>query len=119
MIEIYDDTELNETDVETAEEISTREGIYGEIKRLLIARGIPANEIAFIHDFPTPARKAQAFAIVRAVYNRAIIPSGQIDTGGANEATGLYSQPGVQGGAEGGLLARNAAQEVPSLLRAA
>jgi hypothetical protein len=48
--------------VETEQERLDRGGIYGEIKRELIKRGIPANEIAFIHDYKTPAEKARAFA---------------------------------------------------------
>jgi hypothetical protein len=48
--------------VETEQERLDRDGIYGEIKRELIKRGIPAHEIAFIHDFKTPAEKAMAFA---------------------------------------------------------
>jgi len=48
--------------VETEQERLDRDGIYGEIKRELIKRGIPAQEIAFIHDFKTPAKKARAFA---------------------------------------------------------
>jgi hypothetical protein len=47
---------------ETEQERLDRQGIYGEIKRELIKRGIPAEEIAFIHDFDTPAKKARAFA---------------------------------------------------------
>jgi hypothetical protein len=36
--------------VETEQERLDRDGTYGEIKRELIKRGIPAHEIAFIHD---------------------------------------------------------------------
>ena len=61
--------------VETAEEISERRSIYGEIKRALTARGIPAEEIAFIHDFATPAAKVQAFAAVNAGRIRVLIAS--------------------------------------------
>nr|WP_281720788.1 helicase C-terminal domain-containing protein [Nitrosomonas nitrosa] len=83
--------EQDETTVETAEEASTREGIYGEIKRLLIARGIPANEIAFIHDFPTPARKAQAFAEVNAGRIRVMIASTEKAGTGVNMQERLYA----------------------------
>ncbi|MGE0883124.1 MAG: helicase-related protein, partial [Blastocatellales bacterium] len=83
--------ELDEATIETAEEISTREGIYGEIKRLLIARGIPANEIAFIHDFPTPARKAQAFAEVNAGRIRVMIASTEKAGTGVNMQERLYA----------------------------
>lgn len=35
--------------------------VYDEIKRLLIEGGIKEEEIAFIHDYPTPAAKAMLF----------------------------------------------------------
>ena len=85
------ETEFDEATVETAEEISTRAGIYGEIKRLLIARGIPANEIVFIHDFLTPARKAQAFAEVNAGRLRVMIASTEKAGTGVNMQERLYA----------------------------
>ena len=48
--------------IETEQERLDRDGIYGEIKRELIKRGIPDHEIAFFHDYKTPAEKARAFA---------------------------------------------------------
>lgn len=83
--------EYDETMPETADEISAREGIYGEIKRLLIARGIPADEIAFIHDFPTPARKTQAFAEVNAGRIRVMIASTEKAGTGVNMQERLYA----------------------------
>jgi len=71
----FDSTEDNEVIVETAAEISAREGVYGEIKRALIARGIPAEEISYIHDFPTAAKKARAFADVNAGRIRVLLAS--------------------------------------------
>lgn len=83
--------EFDEATIETVEEISAREGIYGEIKRLLIARGIPADEIAFIHDFPTPAKKAQAFADVNAGRIRVMIASTEKAGTGVNMQERLYA----------------------------
>jgi hypothetical protein len=91
MVETSDDSEPNYAILETAEEISTREGIYGEIKRLLIARGIPADEIAFIHDFATPAKKAQAFADVNAGRIRVMIASTEKAGTGVNMQQRLYA----------------------------
>ncbi len=54
--------EADDRIAETQSERLDRLGIYGEIKRELIKRGIPASEIAFIHDFDTPAKKSKAFA---------------------------------------------------------
>ena len=39
--------------------------IYEDIRDKLIAGGIPAQEIAFIHDANTPARKKELFSKVR------------------------------------------------------
>jgi hypothetical protein len=75
MNEEYDSTESLSPVLETAQEITEREGLYGEIKRALIARGIPAEEIAFIHDFSTIAQKAKAFADVNEGRIRVIIAS--------------------------------------------
>lgn len=91
MRELIDDAELNESLAETTEEISAREGIYGEIKRALIARGIPADEIAFIHDFNTPVKKAQAFAAANAGRIRVMIASTEKAGTGVNMQERLYA----------------------------
>jgi hypothetical protein len=75
MADDFDPTELTEESYETAAEILARDSVYGEIKRALIARGIPAEEIAFIHDYPTPAKKAKVFAEVNAGKIRVLIGS--------------------------------------------
>jgi hypothetical protein len=75
MADDFDPTELTEESYETAAEILARDSVYGEIKRALIARGIPAEEIAFIHDYPTPAKKSQVFAEVNAGKIRVLIGS--------------------------------------------
>ncbi|MCG3143136.1 MAG: hypothetical protein HONDAALG_00457 [Gammaproteobacteria bacterium] len=75
MADDFDPTELTEESYETAAEILARDSVYGEIKRALIARGIPAEEIAFIHDYPTPAKKSQVFAEVNAGRIRVLIGS--------------------------------------------
>jgi hypothetical protein len=69
----FDTEECEATSVETAEEIFARESVYGEIKRALISRGIPAEEIAFIHDFPNPTSKSRAFADLNAGRIRVMI----------------------------------------------
>jgi len=75
MNEEFDSTDGLSPILETAQEISERDGLYGEIKQALVARGIPAEEIAFIHDFPTVAKKAEAFAAVNEGRIRVIIAS--------------------------------------------
>jgi hypothetical protein len=70
--------------VETEQERLDRDGIYGEIKRKLIKRGIPAHEIAFIHDFKTSAEKARAFADANAGKIRVMIASTEKAGAGTN-----------------------------------
>lgn len=76
---------------ETESERLDRIGIYGEIKRELIKRGIPAAEIAFIHDFDTPAKKAQAFADTKAGKIRIMIASTEKAGTGVNMQERLYA----------------------------
>ncbi|MCI0392337.1 MAG: helicase C-terminal domain-containing protein [Acidobacteria bacterium] len=70
--------------LETEQERLDRQGIYGEIKRELVKRGIPAEEIAFIHDFDTPAQKARAFADANAGKIRVMIASTEKAGAGTN-----------------------------------
>lgn len=63
-------------EVETAEEISLKNGVYHEIKRKLGERyGIPPHEIAFIHEADTPAKKAALFKDVNRGRIRVLIGS--------------------------------------------
>src|SRR5262249_59614697 len=80
----FDPPEAPEEAYETAAEILARDNIYGEIKRALVARGIPAEEIALIHDYPTPAKKAKVFAEVNAGKIRGLIGSTEKMGIGAN-----------------------------------
>jgi hypothetical protein len=77
--------------LETEQERLDRQGIYGEIKRELIKRGIPAEEIAFIHDFDTPAKKALAFAKANAGQIRVMLASTEKLAYGANMQERLYA----------------------------
>ena len=86
-----DDAELDENVQETVEEVSAREGVYGEVKRALIARGIPTAEIAFIHDFSTPAKKAQAFADCNAGRIRVLLASTEKAGTGVNMQERLFA----------------------------
>lgn len=84
MTDETDFTEVIEKSYESAAEILARDGIYGEIKRALIIRGIPVEEIAFIHDYSTPAKKAKVFADVNAGRVRVLIGSTEKMGIGAN-----------------------------------
>ena len=41
--------------------------VYEDIKKKLMEKGVPENEIAFIHDANTELRKAELFGKVRCV----------------------------------------------------
>lgn len=58
--------------------------VYDDIKTKLIERGIPAEEIAFIHDANTEAQKAELFAKVRRGQVRVLIGSTQKMGAGTN-----------------------------------
>jgi len=49
--------------------------VYDDIKRKLVAKGVPEEEVAFIHDANTEARKAELFAKVRSGAIRVLIGS--------------------------------------------
>ena len=64
--EVYGEKEeAEEEEVETAEEARERFSVYGDIKNKLVAGGIPAEEIAFIQEAKTDAKKAELFARMR------------------------------------------------------
>ena len=70
-------------EIETAEEVSLKNGVYHEIKRKLNERyDIPLHEIAFIHEADTPAKKAALFKDVNCGRVRVLIGStGKLGTG--------------------------------------
>lgn len=57
------------------EEVPVFDDVYHDIKRKLTDKGIPENEIAFIHDAHTDAQKATLFAKVRSGEVRVIFGS--------------------------------------------
>lgn len=79
----HNDDDEQTIEVETAEEVSLKNGVYHEIKRKLHERfGIPLNEIAFAHDADTPAKKAELYKAVNAGRVRVLIGStGKMGTG--------------------------------------
>lgn len=70
-------------EVETAEEVSLKNGVYQEIRRKLCERfGIPPAEVAFAHDADTPAKKAALYKAVNSGRVRVLIGStGKLGTG--------------------------------------
>lgn len=49
--------------------------VYDDVRNKLVARGIPKEEIAFIHEYNTEAKKAELFAKVRAGQVRILMGS--------------------------------------------
>ena len=60
---------------ETAEELAFTTNIYTEIRKRLAMRGVPAEEVAFIHDAKTPESRAKLFAAVNRGEIRVLIGS--------------------------------------------
>lgn len=58
--------------------------VYGDIKAKLIARGVPAEEIAFIHDADNEVKKKELFAKVRTGQVRVLLGSTQKMGAGTN-----------------------------------
>ena len=67
------------------------QNVYTDLKEKLIARGIPAEEIAFIHEANTDARKAELFGKVRSGQVRVLIGSTQKMGAGTNVQTKLVA----------------------------
>ena len=64
--------------------MSEFQNVYDDLKKKLIAMGIPAEEIAFIHDANTEARKKELFGKVRSGQVRVLIGSTQKMGAGTN-----------------------------------
>lgn len=78
---------VNESDsTETKEEAEDNNNItvYAEIKKALIKKGIPANQIAFIHDAKTKVQKEQLFERCRQGQIRVLIGSTEKMGAGTN-----------------------------------
>lgn len=65
--------------------------VYDDIRDKLIARGVPKEEIAYIHDANTDAKKAALFARVRAGKVRVLLGSTQKMGAGTNVQTRLIA----------------------------
>jgi len=66
-------------------------GVYEDIRAKLIAKGIPRQEIAFIHEAGTDAQKAELFAKVRSGQVRILLGSTQKMGAGTNVQTKLVA----------------------------
>ncbi len=77
--------------IETKEEREARLSVYHEIKRQLIARGIPENEIAFVHDYDGPVAQSELSRKVNAGEIRIVLASTAKLGVGANVQERLYA----------------------------
>lgn len=77
---------VSESDTETKETAEDGENVtaYEEIKKMLLKKGIPSKEIAFIHDAKTKEQKEELFAKVRAGDVRVLIGSTEKMGAGTN-----------------------------------
>jgi len=55
--------------------MSDFQNVYDDLKKKLVAKGIPPEEIAFIHEANTEVRKKELFARVRSGQVRVLIGS--------------------------------------------
>lgn len=76
---------------EDAEGVRMEMSVYQDIRSKLIAKGIPAEEIAFIHDAHTETQKAELFAKVRAGQVRVLLGSTAKMGAGTNVQTRLVA----------------------------
>ena len=77
--------------IETEDERRTRLSVYHEIKRLLVAEGIPEHEIAFVHDYEGPAAQAELSRKLNAGEIRIVLASTTKLGVGANIQQRLYA----------------------------
>ena len=76
---------------EDAEATVLEASVYEDIRKKLIAKGVPPEEIAFIHSANTEAQKAEMFAKVRAGQIRILLGSTQKMGAGTNVQTKLVA----------------------------
>src|SRR5262245_11420398 len=77
--------------IETEDERRTRLSVYHEIKRLLVAQGIPEHQIAFVHDYEGPAAQAELSRKLNAGEIRIVLASTTKLGVGANIQQRLYA----------------------------
>ena len=65
--------------------------VYNDLRAKLVAKGVPEEEIAFIHDYSTEARKAELFGRVRSGQVRVLLGSTQKMGAGTNVQTRLIA----------------------------
>ena len=83
--------DAGEEPAEDAQAVRLEASVYEDIRKKLIAKGIPAHEIAFIHDAKTEKQKDELFAKVRRGQVRVLLGSTQKMGAGTNAQTRLVA----------------------------
>lgn len=78
-------------DAVDGEEAGLRDSVYGDLKRKLIAQGIPESEVAFAHDFDTPAKRKEMSRMMDTGQLRVLIGSTMKMGVGLNVQKRLYA----------------------------
>jgi hypothetical protein len=88
-----DSTKSDTTETPSNREAAPEENasVYEDIRKKLIVKGIPAEQIAFIHNASTEAQKAELFAKVRSGQVRVLLGSTQKMGAGTNVQTKLIA----------------------------
>ncbi|MDE5591001.1 MAG: helicase [Acetatifactor sp.] len=86
-----EDGAQKETEEAPTEENLQEYGVYEDIRQKLAAKGIPKEQIAFIHEAHTEAQKAELFAKVRSGQVRVLLGSTQKMGAGTNVQTWLVA----------------------------
>lgn len=66
---------LRATDASTSADRFAQLGVYGRLKEMLVAQGVPPDEIAFAHDYLTPCKRAHLHSAVRSGVVRVCVGS--------------------------------------------
>ena len=77
-------TQLVFCDMSTPTKISEKYDVYNDIRNKLLEKGVPDEEIEFIHNAPTDSKKAKLFSDVRAGKVRILLGSTQKMGAGTN-----------------------------------
>ena len=77
-------TQLVFCDMSTPTKISGKYDVYNDIRNKLLEKGVPDEEIEFIHNAPTDSKKAKLFSDVRAGKVRILLGSTQKMGAGTN-----------------------------------
>jgi hypothetical protein len=88
---VDDPSVTHDHSIETEDERKTRLSVYHEIKRLLVAEGIPEHEIAFVHDYEGQAAQAELSRKLNAGEIRIVLASTTKLGVGANIQQRLYA----------------------------